>query len=85
MIVDFLSWYAESVSAFWESFARGGGMRWVLFSLLIWWLMCRRHRCRRHRCGHHHHCHACGCRCGRCPCGEVGPDKDDGEASTDSD
>jgi hypothetical protein len=69
MIGQFVSWYLETVSAFWESFSHGGGLRWLLLALLIWWLMggrCRGRRRRRYRwrccchcgCGHHaHHDH----------------------------
>jgi len=72
MIIEALRWYAESLSAFWVSFAGGGLPRLILMACLIYWIFCKRGRgcCgggrRRCRC----RCSHCGCRCGRCPCGE---------------
>ena len=76
MIAEFVSWYVESVNAFWQSFAGGGGLRWVLICLLIWWIFCRGKRCRRHC---RWRCRACGCVCGHCRCEDVGEDDEDGE------
>ena len=79
MIAEFVSWYVESVNAFWQSFAGGGGLRWVLICLLIWWIFCRGKRCRRHCHGRRWRCRACGCICGHCRCEDVGEDDEDGE------
>jgi hypothetical protein len=80
MITEALRWYAESLSAFWVSFAGGGLPRLIVMACLIYWIFCKRGRgcCHggRRGCGCRCRCSHCGCRCGRCPCGEG--DHDDG-------
>ena len=76
MIIEALSWYVESLSAFWVSLAGGRPMNLILIFLLIYWLCCGRRRKRRHRCRCRCRCTHCGCRCGRCPCGS-GKDRGD--------
>jgi len=84
MIMEALSWYVESLTAFWVSFAGGGLFRLILILCLIS-LICRRRmgwRCHHHGCHCQHHrcrCRHCGCRCGHCPCGAEGHGKDEEE------
>lgn len=77
MIMEALSWYVESLSAFWVSLTGGGLFRLILIWLLIS-LICRRRMSWRR---HHHRCRCrcshCGCRCGHCPCGADGEGKDE--------
>ena len=74
IMMDFISWYLESVSAFWVSLATGGLFKLILIACLIYWIFGRRARWR-WRC-HGHRCSHCGCCCGHCPCG-AGEDEDD--------
>jgi ABC-type nickel/cobalt efflux system permease component RcnA len=61
-MMEALSWYLESLTAFWASFASGG----ILKLILIWWIISR--ICgRRGGCGGYRRRHY-GCRCG-CRCG----------------
>jgi len=55
MIVEALSWYVESISAFWVSLASGGLVKLILIWCFIYWICCRRrcHRWYRHCCGWH--------------------------------
>ncbi len=69
MMMELISWYVESLSAFWVSLAGGGLFKLILIGCIIYWICCgpTRWRCR---------CPHCGCRCGHCPCG-AGEDRDD--------
>ena len=80
MIFDALGLYLESVSAFWFSFAGGGGLRLILICCLIYWIFCKRGR----RCGGWRCCSACGCLCGRCRCDDAA-DGDEDANGDDSD
>jgi hypothetical protein len=93
MIMEAISWYVESLTAFWVSLAGGGLLRLILISCLIYWIFGRqtrwRGRGRRHCC--RCRCSHCGCRCGRCPCGaggegddKDGGDKDDGDEEAEA-
>lgn len=75
MIMEALSWYVESLSAFWVSLTGGGLFRLILIWLLISLICRRRMSWRRHRC--RCRCSHCGCRCGHCPCGADGEGKDE--------
>lgn len=70
MIMQAVSWYFETVSAFWVSLAGSGLFKLILIWCLISWFC--GHRRMRWRC-HGHSCRCrctqCGCRCGHCPCG----------------
>ena len=81
MIVDAISWYFESLSAFWVVLAGSGLFKLILIWCLISWICGRRGGWRRHHHGHRCRCRCrhCGCRCGHCPCGtgEDGDVKDD--------
>jgi hypothetical protein len=78
MIMEALSWYLESLTAFWVSFAGGGLLRLILILCLIS-LICRRRTGRRcHHNGCRCRCSHCGCRCGHCPCGAKGHGKAEG-------
>ena len=83
-MMEFLSWYLESVSAFWISLAGGGLFKVILIGCLIYWICGRRMRWRCHR--HGYRCPHCGCQCGHCPCG-ASEDGDDegGEDGNDED
>ncbi len=90
IMMDFISWYLESVSAFWVSLASGGLFKLILIACLIYWIFGRRARWR-WRC-HGHRCSHCGWWCGRCPCGagedgddEDGNDEDGNDADGDDD
>jgi len=86
MITEALSWYVESLSAFWASFAGGGLPRLILMGCLIYWIFCKRGR----GCGHRRRrgcrcrCSHCGCRCGSCPCGDDEAEDVDDEAAAAS-
>ena len=84
MIVEALSWYVESISAFWVSLASGGLVKLILICCFIYWICCRRRglrwRCYSHCCtGHGGHGANCECRCGGCACGveEAGAEPED--------
>ncbi len=82
MIMDAISWYVASISAFWVSLAGSGLFKLLLLCCLIS-LICRgrmRWRCYHRSC----RCRHCGCRCGHCPCGD-GDDEDDEEAEAEAD
>jgi len=76
MMMDVISWYVESISAFWVSLAGGGLFKLILICCLISWICGGRIRWRCHRNGCRYRCRHCGCRCGHCPCG-AGEDGDD--------
>ncbi len=73
-MMDLISWYLESVSAFFVSLASGGFFRLILIACLLYWIFGgrRRWRCRGGRCS------GCGCWCGTCLC-EDDEDSDDGD------
>ena len=59
MFIEALSWYAESLSAFWVSLAGGGLFKLLMIWCFIYWIFCRpRRRGWRWRWRHHHGC--CG-------------------------
>lgn len=64
MLAEALSWYVESLTAFWSGLARPGLLRLLLVGLVLWWIFGRKGR---GWCG----CPRCGCWCGRCRCREV--------------
>jgi hypothetical protein len=80
MIFEALSWYVESITAFWVSMAGGGLFKLLMIWCFIYWICCRRRRCgkrwrRRWRwrhygwpgpCSCHSGCGHCGCTCGQC-------------------
>ncbi len=76
MMMDVISRYVESLSAFWVGLAGGGLFKLILICCLIYWICGGRIRWRCH--GHWGRCRHCGCRCGHCPCGagEDGGDDD---------
>jgi len=77
MMMEAISWYIESLSAFWVGL---GGLGLFFKLILIWclisWICGQRMRWRCHRHGRRCRCPHCGCRCGHCPCG-AGEDEDD--------
>ena len=78
--MEALSWYVESLTAFWVSFASGGIFRLILLLWLISMICGRRRRWARW--GYHRHCcrcSHCGCRCGHCPCGADEDEDEDGK------
>ena len=74
MMMEVISRYVESLSAFWVGLAGGGLFKLILICCLISWICGGRIRWRCHR--HWGRCRHCGCRCGYCPCG-AGEDGDD--------
>ena len=64
MLAEALSWYWESLTAFWSGMARGGLLRLLVVAMVLWWLFGRKCRC-------WSSCPRCGCWCGRCRCKEV--------------
>ena len=76
MMMEVISWYVESLSAFWVGLAGSGLFKLFLIWCLISWICRRRMRwgCHGHR--YRYRCSHCGCRCGHCPCG-AGEDGDD--------
>ena len=83
MIAEALSWYVESLSAFWVSLAGGGLFKLILILCLIRWICCRRRRC-----GWHHHgcgCHAAHRGCPHCGCPHGHSHSEAGESGDDED
>lgn len=83
MLAEALSWYLESLVAFWSGIARGGVLRLLVVGLILWWIFGRKCRC-------WSACPRCGCWCGHCRCREVdpdgratGPDDDEVESAED--
>ena len=69
MLIDALSWYAQSISAFWVSLTRGGLVKMLMMWCFIYWIVCRpRRRGFRWRWRHHHRHHCCGSYGGHCGC-----------------
>jgi len=67
MLIDALSWYAQSLSAFWVSLAGGGLFKLIMIWCFIYWIFCRpRRRAWRWRWRHHHGC--CGWHGVHCGC-----------------
>ena len=81
-MMELVSWYLESVSAFFVILVGGGLFKLILILLLLRCIFGRRRGWGRY--GHCHHCRCshCGCRCGHCPCG-AGKDKDSGDGGDD--
>ncbi len=76
MMMEAISWYVESLSAFWVSLASGGlFFKLILIWCLISWICGQRMRWRCHSHGCRGRCPHCGCWCGHCPCG-AGEDGD---------
>ncbi len=65
MFIEALSWYAESLSAFWVSLAGGGLFKLLMIWCFIYWIFCRPRR-RGWRWRHRHHC--CGWHVGPSGC-----------------
>ena len=57
-MIEIITWYVESLTAFWRGPMGGGLLRVVILGAFIWWL-CHRRRC-------------CCCCCGRCRCDDAG-------------
>ena len=74
MISEALSWYVESLSAFWVAMAGGGLLKLILICCFIYWICCRGRRWRWHH-------HGCGCHSG-CPC--CGGEADEATEATEA-
>ena len=86
-MMDAISWYLGSVSAFFDSLATSGILKLILIWFIISQICGRRgrwgrgcHR-RRWRC----RCRHCGCRCGHCPCGDGEDEQDEQDKDADVD
>lgn len=78
MLIDALSWYAQSISAFWVSLAGGGLVKMLMIWCFIYWIFCRpRRRGFRWRWRHHHGHRCCGWYGGHCGC-HAGPSEHSG-------
>lgn len=76
MLSEVIRLYLETVTAFWQSLARGGFWKLLLIGLAIWWFLCRRGRC-------WGSCSICGCRCGCCTCDDEDGSGDSNEIDID--
>ena len=77
-MMELVSWYLESVSAFFVILIGSGLFKLILILLLLRCIFGRRRGWGRHGRCHHFRCSHCGCRCGHCPCG-AGKDGEDGD------